>query len=103
MILEAASDLIEGALSVEAASLRLPRRVEFVQMPPEPADQPGSLRYKGFPVVYQKPDLTVRAVETGQREVRFTLRGAGHGQCVSAYYLICRSPYDLTCRSVSAR
>jgi transposase len=22
---------------------------------------------------------------------------------VSAYYLICRSPYDLTCRSVSAR
>ena len=47
MILEAASDLIEGALSVEAASLRLPRRVEFVQMPPEPADQPGSLRYTG--------------------------------------------------------
>jgi len=82
MILEAASDLIEGALSVEAASLRLPRRVEFVQMPPEPADQPGSLRYKGFPVVYQKPDLTVRAVETGQREVRLTLRGASHGQCV---------------------
>ena len=82
MILEAASDRIEGALSVEAASLRLPRRVEFVQMPPEPADQPGSLRYKGFPVVYQKPDLTVRAVETGQREVRLTLRGAGHGQCV---------------------
>jgi hypothetical protein len=30
-------------LSVEAASLRLPRRVEFVQMPAEPADQPGSL------------------------------------------------------------
>ena len=22
---------------------------------------------------------------------------------ISAYYLICRSPYDLTCRSVSAR
>ena len=27
-------------------------------------------------------------------------RGATHYQ-VSAYYLICRSPYDLTCRSAS--
>ena len=61
MILEAASDLIEGALSVEAASLRLPRRVEFVQMPAEPADQPGSLCYKRFPVVDQQPKLTVWA------------------------------------------
>ena len=47
-------------------------------MPPEPADQPGSLRYKGFPVVYQQPDLTVWAVEAGDWKVGFPLRGAGH-------------------------
>jgi hypothetical protein len=30
-------------------------------------------------------------------------RADGFKRMVSAYYLICRSPYDLTCRSVSAR
>ena len=82
MILEAASDLIEGSLSIEAASLRLPRRVEFVQIPPEPTDQPRSLGHKGFPVIDQQPKLTVWAVEAGEGKAGFPLRGAGHGQCV---------------------
>ena len=82
MILEAAPDLIEGALSVEAASLRLPRRVEFVQMPPEPADQPGSLRYKGFPGGLPEAGPHGPGRRARQREVRLTLRGASHGQCV---------------------
>ena len=40
-------------LGIEATGLRLPARVEFVQMPTEPTDQPGSFCHKGFAVIDQ--------------------------------------------------
>ena len=69
MILEAASDLIEGALSVEAASLRLHAGSSSCRC--HRSRQISRVRSDiRDPVVYQKPELTVQAVETGQREVR---------------------------------
>ena len=61
--------------------------------------------YRMVPEVYQLfwsamargEFITDAAVEAG------TYRKQGTRWLVSAYYLICRSPYDLTCRSVSAR
>ena len=69
-------------MSIQTACLRLPRWVEFVQVPAEPTDQPGSFCHKGFPVIDQQPKLTVWAVEAGDRKVGFPLRGTGHRERV---------------------
>jgi transposase len=51
------------------------------------------------------PGLHVIKVVDGADRLTVTVESppAPAGCPVSAYYLICRSPYDLTCRSVSAR
>jgi len=53
LVTESAENLREGSLGVEAAGLRLPGRVEFVQVPTKSADQPGSFCHKGFAMIDQ--------------------------------------------------
>jgi hypothetical protein len=66
LILKLHLDLGQGPLGIETPSLRLPPGIEFVQVPAESADQPGSLSDQGFPMVDEEPELPVGAVETGR-------------------------------------
>lgn len=69
-------DLVVGVGPVRGAGARLPCGIEFVQVPEQPADQPGSFGDQRFAVVDQQPDLTVGAVQVGGRQVRLPQRGA---------------------------
>jgi IS6 family transposase len=57
----------------------------------------GRLRARLRPMRGLKTNRTASAVVRGHAFVQNLRRGH-----LSAYYLTCRSPYDLTCRSVSA-
>ncbi|MGQ4618967.1 hypothetical protein [Nocardia sp. R7R-8] len=66
-------DAVIGAGALELDRWR-PGRVEFVQVPAQPGDDPRAFGHEIFAVIDQQPDLTFGAVELRDRQVRFTQR-----------------------------
>jgi hypothetical protein len=74
-----------------------------------PSKAPGRLQTISQLTLPGPPLGALRIVHRGHGDSsvpsrpRWWPRAARSPPCLSAYYLICRFPYDLTCRSVSAR
>ena len=66
--------LVELLVAVQRSLRRVPRRVEFVQMPAQPVDLPGPFADQVLTVIDQQPHLAGLIVEAGRRQVRFAER-----------------------------
>ena len=73
-------ECVEVACSWSATCRRVPGRVELVEVPAQPVDAAGPLCDEVLAVVDQQPQLTVRAVEPGDRQVRVAERRPGDGE-----------------------
>jgi len=95
----------------QTARRGLPGRVEFVQVPAQPVDDPGALGDEVLAVADQQPNLTSGA-EAGGGQVRLPQRGAGDGErvdrigfAVTAGAVACmghqfgRNPHDALARA----
>ncbi|MDJ0769260.1 MAG: hypothetical protein QNJ12_10715 [Ilumatobacter sp.] len=56
----------------ERAQVRLPRRVDLMQVPAEPVDVPRALGYQVFSVIDEQTEFSGFFVEMGGRQVGFT-------------------------------
>jgi hypothetical protein len=74
---EVGGHLRHGLFPVERPHRRVPCRVELVEVPAEPADDPGPFRYEVFTVVDQQAQLAGGPVELGGGQVGLLEGGAG--------------------------
>lgn len=79
---ETLGESIEVAKMVQRPESWLVARVEFVQMPAQPADHAGPLANQVFTVVDQQPHFTLGPVQLGDRQVGLAQGCAGDGECV---------------------
>ena len=79
---EPGDDLVKLLVPVQRALRRVPRRVEFVEVPAQTVDLPGPFADQVLTVIDQQPHLATVIVEAGRRQVRFAQRRPRHRQRV---------------------
>jgi len=79
---ESGGDGVKVLVARQRPPGRVPRRVEFVEMPSQPVDAPGPLIDQVFSMIDKQPQLTSRPVELSGGQIRVAQRRPSHRQRV---------------------